>query len=113
MNFILSGFSNLFDIFQAADTSGVGDRNPVPFSQQPDQLLLDSAAFSLHIHSVNQEFIAERRQHRQDFFRKRDLRIGLPAIRHDIIFPVFLAAAQIQNQTLFAHSIHHAVQIFK
>ena len=40
MNFILSGFSNLFDIFQAADASGVGDRNPVPFSQQPDQLLL-------------------------------------------------------------------------
>ena len=35
------------------------------------------------------------------------------AIRHDIILPVFLAAAQIQNQTLFADSIHHAVQIFK
>ena len=110
MNFILSGFSNLFDIFQTADTSGVGDRNPVPSSQQPDQLLLDSAAFPLHIHSVNQKFIAERRQHRQNFFRKRDPRISLPAIRHDIILPVFLAAAQIQNQTLFADSIHRMSQ---
>ena len=39
MKFILTGISNLFDIFQTADTSAVGDRKPHQSTKQPEQLL--------------------------------------------------------------------------
>ena len=92
VNFSPALFFNQTDIIKVADTTGINAVNRRVARKNIKQFTVNTAAFALNIHSVNEKLTAAVSQLPESLFPDNKIRKFLPAVGDDkVVIPAFAA----------------------